>query len=70
MASSPNKITITVQPSRTNQSITVSATGRFGATSLRLTPTRIGALHLSPTTDADAYWADVLSTVGDFLAAE
>lgn len=60
MATRANKITIRVVPSRRNQSMSLSASGRFGKTSLTITPHYQQGQNLSPTTDEKAYWNDVL----------
>jgi hypothetical protein len=55
-----DKITIRVKPNRRDQTMTISATGRFGKTSLTIQPHYTSGQTLSPTTDRKAYWNDVL----------
>lgn len=60
MAVRSNKITIRVTPNRRQQTMKISATGRFGKTSLTITPKYTAGQTLSPTTDFKAYWNDAL----------
>lgn len=62
MASRANKITIRVVPTRRQQTVSLSATGRFGKVSLAIPPTYDQGLPLSPATDHKAYWNAVLTT--------
>lgn len=60
MASRSNKITIHVKPARRSQTMSIRATGRFGATSLTIPPTYSAPQTLSSATDAKTYWNAVL----------
>jgi hypothetical protein len=55
-----NKLTVRVTPSRRQETISFRASGRFGKTSLAIPPQYHQGVTLSPTTDAKAYWNDVL----------
>lgn len=60
MARRANKITIRVTPSRYQQNMVISATGRYGKTSLTIPLHYTQGQTQSPTTDNKAYWNDVL----------
>lgn len=61
MATRANKITIRVVPTRRQQTVSLSATGKFGKVSLSVPPTYNPGLPLSPATDQKAYWGAVLT---------
>lgn len=62
MAARANKITIRVTPSRRQETVSLSATGKFGKVSLTIPPTYDKGLPLSPATDEKTYWNAVLTT--------
>jgi hypothetical protein len=67
MASRANKITIRVTPARRQETISFRASGRFGKTSLTISPQYHKGVTLSPTTDEKAYWNDVLVKVQAYV---
>jgi len=67
MAGRANKLTISVKPSRRQETIVFRASGRFGSTSLVIPPQYHTGVTLSPTTDEKAYWNDVLVKVQAYV---
>jgi hypothetical protein len=63
MARRSNKLKISVHPNRTNENVTFNATGAFGKLQLRIPPSYLRGIPLSPSTDVKAYWNDVLVKV-------
>lgn len=69
MPSMPNKITITVNPARYTETVTLRAAGRYGKTSLVIPVHREGSRALTPAPDAKTYWAAILATAQEIVQA-
>ena len=67
MTTRSNKLTIRVTPNRRQETISYRASGRFGKTSLIIPPQYHTGITLSPTSDAKAYWNDVLVKVQAYV---
>lgn len=63
MARRSNKMTIRVHPNRTNQNVTFSCTGHFGALRLSLGPIYMVNQTLVTGPDEKAYWSAILTAV-------
>lgn len=62
-----NRITITVTPSRTSQSVTVRTSGYFGSTPVNQTSLDLPNQTLVAASTSDAYWAAILAQVSPLI---